>query len=123
MADELLELHPWNRGFAWQDRSGPFRRLEPEQVAGFDRDGFVVLPDVFGDDELTPLIEATDRHEAATEEFLRSLDDSRISIAESGAITFTVHLVEREPVAAAFARHQVFADLCHDLIGPDARLY
>ena len=111
MADERLELHPWNRGFAWDDRSGPFLRLTGEQVASFDRDGFVVLPDVFGDDDLAPLIEAIDRNEAATEEFLRSLDDGRISIAESGAITFTVHLVEREPVAASFARHPVFADL------------
>lgn len=122
MADRL-ELHPWNDEFEWVDRTGPFRRLTSEQVAGFDRDGFVVLPDVFGDDELAPLIEMTDRNEAATEEFLQSLDGGRIAIAETGAITFTVHLVEREPVAASFARHPVFADLCHDLIGPDARLY
>ena len=82
-----------------------------------------MLPDVFGDDELDPLIEAIDRNESATDDFLRTLDDGRISIAETGAITFTIHLVEREPVAAAFARHPVFADLCHDLVGPDVRLY
>ena len=123
MVDAALELHPWNRGFTWTDRTGPFRRLTGEQVEHFDRDGFVVLPDVFGDDELDPLIEAIDRNEAATDDFLRTLDDGRISIAESGAITFTIHLVEREPIAAAFARHPVFADLCHDLVGPDVRLY
>jgi len=122
MADHL-ELHPWNDEFTWVDRTGPFRRLSAEQAAAFDRDGFVVLPDVFGDDELVALIEAIDRNEAATDDFLKTLDDGRISIAETGAITFTVHLVEREPIAAVFARHSVFADLCHDLIGPDARLY
>ena len=123
MVDAALELHPWNRGFTWTDRTGPFRRLTGEQVEQFDRDGFVVLPDVFGDDELDPLIEAIDRNESATDDFLRTLDDGRISIAETGAITFTIHLVEREPVAAAFARHPVFADLCHDLVGSDVRLY
>ena len=123
MVDAALELHPWNRDFTWTDRTGPFRRLTGEQVEQFDRDGFVVLPDVFGDDELDPLIEAIDRNESATDDFLRTRDDGRISIAETGAITFTIHLVEREPVAAAFARHPVFADLCHDLVGSDVRLY
>ena len=123
MADDRLELHPWNRDFTWADRHGPFRRLSEAQVSSFDRDGFVVLEDVFDDDEMAPLIEAIDRNEAATDQFLQSCDDGRISIAETGAITFTLHLVEREPVAAAFARHPVFADLCFDLIGPDVRLY
>src|SRR6056297_264109 len=123
MAGDALGLHPWNDGFTWSDRSRPFRRLATDQVADFDRDGYVVLPEVFTDDELAPLIETIDRTEAATDQFLKTLEGGRISIAETGAITFTVHLVEREPVAAAFARHPVFADLCHDLLGPDARLY
>jgi ectoine hydroxylase-related dioxygenase (phytanoyl-CoA dioxygenase family) len=123
MAVGAIELHPWNRNFAWTDRTAPFRRLDADQVAAFDRDGFLVLPDVFGDDELDPLVEALDRNEAVTDEFLRSRADERIAIAESGAITFTVHLVEREPAAAAFVRSPVFADLCHDLVGPDVRLY
>jgi len=123
MAGDALGLHPWNDGFTWSDRTGPFRRLATDQVADFDRDGYVVLPEVFTDDELAPLIETIDRTEAATDQFLKTLEGGRISIAETGAITFTVHLVEREPVAATFARHPVFADLCHDLIGPDVRLY
>ncbi len=123
MAGDALGLHPWNDGFTWSDRTGPFRRLTTDQVADFDRDGYVVLPEVFTDDELAPLIETIDRTEAATDQFLKTLEGGRISIAETGAITFTVHLVEREPVAATFARHPVFADLCHDLIGPDVRLY
>ena len=123
MVDGRLELHPWNRGFIWVDRVGPFRRLTSSQVTDFDRDGFIVLPDVFTEEELSPLIGVIDRNETATDEFLRTVDHGRISIAETGVITFTAHLVEREPVAAAFARHAVFADLCHDLVGPDVRLY
>lgn len=122
-SSDVLPLHPWNNGFEWLDHAGPLRRLTPVQAARFDRDGFLVLSDMFDDDDLDPLIDALDRHEAATESFLRGLDHGRISIAESGAITFTVHLVEREPVAATFARHPVFTDLCHDLLGPDVRLY
>ncbi len=121
--DGTLQLHPWNRDFTWTDRAGPFRLLSPAQVASFDRDGYLVLPDVFRADELAPLIEALDRNEAATDEFLRSRNGGRFAIAEVGAITFTVHLVEREPIAASFVRHRILADLCHDLIGPDVRLY
>jgi ectoine hydroxylase-related dioxygenase (phytanoyl-CoA dioxygenase family) len=123
MAVGTIELHPWNRNFVWTDRAAPFRLLDADQVAAFDRDGFLVLPDVFDDDELDPLVEAIDRNESVTDEFLRSRADERVAIAESGAITFTVHLVEREPAAAAFVRATVFADLCHDLVGPDVRLY
>ena len=90
MVDDRLEPHPWNQGFTWVDREGPFRRLTSAQVESFDRDGFVVLPDVFGDAELEPLIEVIDRNEAATDQFLQRVDGGRISIAESGAITFTV---------------------------------
>lgn len=89
MADDGIELHPWNRGFTWVDRAGPFRRLTASQVTDFDRDGFIVLPNVFSDDELSPLIEAIDRNETATDQFLQTLDHGRISIAEIGAITFT----------------------------------
>jgi ectoine hydroxylase-related dioxygenase (phytanoyl-CoA dioxygenase family) len=123
MVDDALELHAWNHDFEWIDRTGPRRRLTAAQVDAFDRQGFVVLPDVFSNDQLAPLIEAIDRNEAATDRFLQGLDGGRISIAETGAITFTLHLVEREPVAAAFARDTVFVDLCHDLIGSDVRLY
>lgn len=123
MIDGALEMHPWNGGFSWEDHHGPLRVLSDDQIAAFDRDGYVVLPDVFSDDELAPLIEVIDRNEAATDAFLRTRDDERIAIAESGAITFTLHLTEREPVARAFVAQPIFADLCHDLIGPDVRLY
>jgi ectoine hydroxylase-related dioxygenase (phytanoyl-CoA dioxygenase family) len=44
-------------------------------------------------------------------------------IAEAGAITFTTHLVAQSDTLRTFAAHPVFADLCHDLVGPDVRVY
>ena len=44
-------------------------------------------------------------------------------IATADEITFTVHLVARCPEARRFAADPVLADLCHDLVGDDVRLY
>ena len=118
-----VELHPWNRGFTWRGHHEPLRRLTSEQAEQFDRDGYVVLHDVFTDDELAPVIEACDTLEATTDEFLASRDDGRFSIAEHGAITFSLFPVLADEAARQFSMHPVFVDLCHDLIGPDARLY
>jgi phytanoyl-CoA hydroxylase len=118
-----LELHPWNDAFEWSDHRGPTRRLTPAQVAQFDELGFVVLDDVFTDDELAPVIAATDALDAATERFLAERESGRFSIAERGAITFSLFPVLAEDAARAFAAHPVFTDLCHDLVGPDVRLY
>ncbi len=118
-----VERHPWNVDFEWVDRTGPFRRLTVEQAAEFDERGFVVLENVFDDEELAPVIAATDALEAQADEFLASADDQRFSIAEHGAITFALFPVLHDEAARRFAAHPVFADLCHDLVGPDVRLY
>ncbi len=118
-----VRLHPWNTGFTWSDHHGPFRRLTDEQAAQFDELGFVVLEHVFTDEELAPVIAATDALEAKSDEFLASLDGERFSIAEHGAITFALYPVLHDEAARRFATHQVFTDLCRDLVGPDVRLY
>jgi phytanoyl-CoA hydroxylase len=118
-----LELHPWNADFRWEAPSGPRQVLTAEQADQFDREGFVVLPDVFGADVLGPVVEEIDRFEAEVEGALRGIEGQRVAIAEAGAITFTTHLVKRSPALRAFALHPVFAGLCADLIGPDANLY
>jgi len=118
-----VERHPWNTEFTWVDRTGPFRRITQAQAEQFDRDGFIVLDDVFTDDELAPVIAATDEVEARTDAFLSGQDGGRFSIAERGAITFGLFPVQSHEAARSFASHPVFADLCLDLIGPDVRLY
>ncbi len=119
----VVERHPWNTEFTWTDHDGPFRRLTREQVAQFDRDGFVVLEQVFTDAELAPVIAATDALEAKTDAMLGQLEGGRFSIAEQGAITFSLFAVQSDEAARKFAAHPVFVDLCHDLIGPNVRLY
>ncbi len=53
-ATRSIERHPWNAEFTWADHAGPFHRITQEQADEFDRDGFIVLHDVFSDDELAP---------------------------------------------------------------------
>ncbi|MBM3661257.1 MAG: phytanoyl-CoA dioxygenase family protein, partial [Actinobacteria bacterium] len=77
-------LHPWNDGFAWIPRRGPFRVLTPAQAEQFDRDGFVVVPDVFSPTEIAEVLNEIDEAEAAVEAMLRDVDDERLFIAEAG---------------------------------------
>lgn len=118
-----LQLHPWNVGFEWQDHVGPFRRLAADQVAAFDRDGVVVVDDLVDPATLAEVIAEIDRFDAETEAFLGTLDGGRLSIAEKGAINFSIHLVTRSPVLAELSRHPAILDLCADLLGPDVNLY
>ena len=118
-----VERHRWNAEFSWRSPEPPFQVLTEDQARSFDVDGFVVLDDVFGADELAPLVADLDAFEAKTDDFLRRQADGRMMIAETGAITFTTHLVARSAVARAFSAHPVFTGLCADLVGPDANLY
>lgn len=116
-------LHPWNRGFRWQSRPGELTMLTPEQAAQFDRDGFVVLEDVFSCGEIEQVVAEIDPIEAQTEAFLRTRPDGRHLILEAGAITFSIHLVTRSPLLRRFAAHPAILGVCRDLVGPDVNLY
>jgi ectoine hydroxylase-related dioxygenase (phytanoyl-CoA dioxygenase family) len=115
--------HPWGTGFTWSLPDTPPRALGAAQKAAFDRDGYLVLHDVFDADTIGAVQAEIDRFEAETDAFLRSRTDGRFAIAEAGAITFTVHLVARSPLLREFAARPEFAGWCADLVGPDARLY
>lgn len=117
-----LALHPWNLDFQWASHGTP-QHLTAEQVAQFDRDGFVVLPGVFTAPELVEITEEIDGFEAEVDGFLKQLDGERISIAESGAITFSTHLVTKSERLKTFSRHPFFSGVCADLVGPDVNLY
>ncbi len=115
--------HVWNDEFEWVDHSGPFRRLDEDQVRRFDELGFLVLDDVFDAEELAPIVADLDRYEGEVDDFLKHVEDERLMIAERGAITFAPNLVAKSARLADFARHEVFCDLCNDLIGPAVNLY
>jgi phytanoyl-CoA hydroxylase len=118
-----LALHPWNQGFNWQDTPPPYRCLDEAQVAQFDRDGYVVVPDVVDAATLAEVVAEIDAAEAKVQAFLEGTEDQRVSIAEAGAITFTTHLVTKSPRLREFARHPFFAGVCADLVGSDVNLY
>jgi len=118
-----LTPHPWNHDFHWSAPRGPFRRLTDAQAAQFDELGFVVLEDLFDKELITEVRDELDAYETRLEELLRTQTDERIYIAEAGAITFTTHLVAQSAIARAFATHDVFLDVCADLLGPDVDMY
>jgi ectoine hydroxylase-related dioxygenase (phytanoyl-CoA dioxygenase family) len=118
-----VRSHPWNTDFTWIDREGPFRTLTPDQVAHYDELGYVVVPDLVDRDLLDRVRDRIDEVERGVEEVLAARDDGRISIAESGAITFTTHLVARSDLLRDLSRHPTITGICADLIGPDVNLY
>jgi ectoine hydroxylase-related dioxygenase (phytanoyl-CoA dioxygenase family) len=115
--------HPWNTGFVWTDRTGPFTTLSPASVAEFDARGFVVLPSVLDAGTVAAVRAEVDRFEEQTAAFLASVECGRVAIAESGAITFTTHLVARSAILRALSAHPTIAGVCADLVGPDVHLY
>jgi ectoine hydroxylase-related dioxygenase (phytanoyl-CoA dioxygenase family) len=118
-----MRPHPWNGEFEWTTPQGPFRRVTSAQAAQFDELGFVVLEGLLEPDLIACVTEELDGYEAKVDAFLRTQADERMMIAESGAITFTTHLVAQSEIARAFATRDVFVDLCADLLGPDVDMY
>ena len=118
-----VRRHPWNREFQWQTHQGPFQVLTHDQAEQFDRDGYVVLDNVFSPEEIAVISAVTDKAEARTEAILRSREGGRMSVAESGAITFAGHLVLESDQAREFASHPMLAGVAADLLGPDVNLY
>ena len=108
-----MNLHPWNTGFVWTDTG----------VAAFDRDGFVVVEELVDEATLAAARDEIDGFEAEADSFLQGVDGGRVSIAETGAITFSVHLVKRSARLRALSRHPRIVELCAELVGPDVNLY
>ena len=119
----VVDRHPWNTSFAWADRTGPFQQLSAEQVAQFDELGYVVVPDLVEPSAVAAATEDIDCLEAEVDAFLKSREDGRFSIAETGALTIALHAVARSDAARALSRHPAVVGLCADLVGPDVRLY
>jgi phytanoyl-CoA hydroxylase len=121
--ETALRRHEWNTSFQWQDRQGPFRRVTDDQAAQFDRDGYVVIDDLVDAETLAEVTAEIDRFEAKVDEFLKTQPDERVMIAESGALTVTLHVASQSPVLRALVSSPALVDVCADLIGPDVNLY
>ena len=116
-------LHPWNETFEWSDASPLTGYLTQDQIDKHNNDGFVLLEKALAVEKLQEIIETMDQLAYETDAFLRTLEDERLSIAESGAILFGIHPCIRSEMVKQFISQQPFTDICHDLIGPDVRLY
>jgi ectoine hydroxylase-related dioxygenase (phytanoyl-CoA dioxygenase family) len=117
------ELHPWNAGFEWPRHDGPYRRVTPEQAKQYDEDGYFLLEDVIAPAALDELRREIEPHERAVNEFLKQLDGGRFEVAAADRLTVTLHLSTLSDACRRFVQGQPFADLCHDLVGNDVRLY
>ncbi len=117
------ERHPWNTDFAWSLPGEAPTTLTPDQKEAFDRDGYVVLPRVADAGDVTDVTADLDALEAGVDRYLAAQEGERASIAERGAITFTVHPVLRSEAARRFVRQPTLVGLARDLLGPDVNLY
>jgi len=118
-----LARHPWNSGFTWPDHPGPFRLVTPEQARAYDDDGFFVLEDAVAPGTIAELCAEIEPFDREVIDFLHTQPDGRFDIAGLDTVSIAIHLAPRSEVLRDFCAFALFADLCHDLIGPDARLY
>lgn len=117
-------LHPLNQGFKWHEVSAEgARRLTPRQIDDYNKLGFFKLEGVFSREEIAEVVAAIDPLERAHEEFVAETQGGQYRLTRTGAITFSAHIVTKSETLRRFASHQVFKDVCHDLLGPDVRLY
>ena len=118
-----MRPHPWNTDFTWVRPDVDPVRLSADQVDHFHDQGWLVVEDLIDAETVAGLRAELDAIEEGVDAFLRTQPDSRLMIAESGAITFAPHAVHSSAAARAVSRHPAIAELVHDLIGPHVRLY
>ena len=115
--------HPRNTNFAWPIRTGPFRLLNEAQANQWNEQGYLLLEGVFEQEMLSKLQSEIDPFELKMETYLRDQHQGAVGISRADEITFTIHLAKKSASCRAFTQHKVFADLCHDLVGDNVRLY
>ncbi|MGH9031589.1 MAG: phytanoyl-CoA dioxygenase family protein [Acidimicrobiia bacterium] len=118
-----LAPHPWNRDFEWPEHRGPVRVVTEQQARAYDKLGYFVLEDALDPETVRALDEEIAPFDEEALRFLESRPDGRFSIAGVDTVSIAIHLVRRSAQLRDFCAGTLFADLCHDLIGPDARLY
>ncbi len=118
-----ISLHPWNTGFEWTNHTGPFRRVNEAQARAYDEDGYFVLEHAVDPAGIAALTDAIEPFDREVMEFLATRPDGRFSIAGVDTVSIALHPAARSAVCRDFCTSELMADLGHDLIGPDVRLY
>jgi ectoine hydroxylase-related dioxygenase (phytanoyl-CoA dioxygenase family) len=123
MNTPAYRIHPQNHGFAWTEGNAEgLRRLTREQKNRFNETGYFVLERAFTPAEIDAVEAALDPLEQEQERRVRIAEGEK-DVSSADAITFTIHVVRKSKVLRDFAAHPAIADVCHDLIGGDVRLY
>lgn len=120
---ENITLHPWNTEFTWENAIQRSGYLSVEQVNQYNEEGYIRVDNAFTQEELSTLTTQFDKLALETEGFLKSLENERLSIAESGAILFGIHPSLHFQESKHFVSGSPFTEIAHDLIGPNVRLY
>ena len=115
--------HPRNTAFIWQQPKPPYELITSEQASAYRECGGFILANAFSKKEVEQLLTALDPIEVEVNERLARMPKDQPSIARADEIVFSAHVVLRSAIVKTFAQHPIFAKLCHDLIGPRARLY
>ena len=97
--------------------------LSESQRSNYDRDGYLVQPDLIDAKTIAAATDACDALETAVEADLRQAAGGRIAIAEADAIVFVPHVAARSEVLDSIARDPRIVGPVIDLLGPDVDLY
>ncbi len=117
-------IHPQNKDFTWTDApDGGLRRVTADQKKQFDEQGYFILHGAFTEAELDTVEAAIDPLEHQHELAIRAKEEGREGISSADAITFTGEIVAIADAADRSPRTRPSRACCHDLIGPDVRLY
>ncbi len=121
----MIPIHPRSLDFDWEAgvADHPPTFISSEQAAQFNERGFFVIDQVIDPETLAAVRAETDRFCQEADDFLDSLPDQRLFIAEKGAITFAPQIALRSDVLADFVGSAAIRGITTDLIGPDLRLY
>ena len=84
----------------------PTPAVSDQQIAQLDRDGYFITDVLFGEAELLPIREELER-------FSRAMDENKTG----GAFAYGMHA--KSELCRRFLRHEAFAELCRELLGPD----
>lgn len=96
--------------------------LSQEQLDQMQRDGFVVLPNLFTRAEMDQLASDIEQYVERHERELAAIGgESGINRAKQ--ISFTSHLAEQDETIRRFCLRQEIAELSSQLLGPDVDLY
>ena len=123
MTVTALPRHPWNTEFSWTDHTGPLRRVTPAQARAYDELGYFVVEGAVDTATLTALSDAIEPFDREVMEFLVAQPDGRFSIAGVDTVSIALHPAARSAVCRDFCASELMADLGHDLIGENVRLY